>query len=451
MEASQLEDLFLDRLQRLCSVPSPLVVGVSGGQDSMALLTLLVNVQARWPAPLFPVHVDHGIRPESAEDALFVDSTVRRLFGLKVAQEHIRVLPKAGESVEMAARRERYALLEKHRHLAGPGALITVAHHRRDQAETVLMRLVNGTGIRGLQGMRERNQKIVRPLLTFSPVELREYLQQHQVPWCEDESNQDTRFLRNRIRWELLPVLADRFNPQIEEALASVAQRAQESYAVIHGETETFLSRNDVRFDQDVLFLPQEFAELKTAIQTDIFETVASSWHLRVNHHHIFEAIGGEANWPDGVRVRRHNRGGWVIWRHPSSVAEDCVWVEQVLPEEGSVDLALKGRLIVTRKHFDGGVESVVCIDKEKWSDLWVRPWQQGDRIEPLGMKGHHKKVGDVFTDYKVPRERRPYWPIIVNRDDMSRVLGIAGIMTAEIARCQMGAVCTQIRYVDKA
>ncbi|MCL4494546.1 MAG: tRNA lysidine(34) synthetase TilS [Firmicutes bacterium] len=451
MELSQLEDVFLQRLQQLCPSPSPFVVGVSGGADSMALLTLLVNVHSRWPVPIVPVHVDHGIRSNSSEDALFVEATSRDLFGLEVATEHIHVTPETGESLEMAARRERYALLEKHRRMAGEESLIVVGHHRRDQAETVLMRLVNGTGIQGLQGMRGRNGKIIRPLLTFSPTDLRHYLQLRQVPWRDDESNQDIRFFRNRVRWELLPLLADRFNPQIEEALAAVAQRAQEAYAVIHEQAEDFMHRAGIHSDQDILLLPTEFAALRTAVQADIFETVASRWGVRVNRDHIQQAIRGRANWPRGMRVARDGRGRWVLSRQERPAVSDPVWPEQILPEEGSVDLPQMGQLVISLTHFSGSPRGVVSVDKKRWPRLWVRPWLHGDRIEPLGMKGHHKKIGDIFTDNKVPRSDRRGWPLIVDAGDHSRVLAIAGIMTAEDARCEMGALCTRIRYVNEA
>ena len=450
MEVSQLEDLFLERLERLCPLSSPLVVGVSGGKDSMALLTLLVNVHNRWPVRVVPVHVDHGIRPRSFEDALFVERTVRELLGLDVVQEHIQITPHRGESMEMAARRERYAVLEEHRRRLGPHSLIAVAHHRRDQAETVLMRVVNGTAIQGLQGMRAKNGNIIRPLLNFSPDWLYQYLQQTQVPWCEDESNLDTRFLRNRIRWELLPLLTDRLNPQIEEALAALAERAQESYALVHEETLAFLTQVRIHWDQDVMILPEEFGVLKTAVQADIFETVAETLHLRVNRSHILQAIKGQANWPGGVRISRDNKGQWVIIRHSFPGARHLLWPEQILPEQGAVDILPQGQLVIALTHFAGAVKGLVAIDKRRWPRLMARVWRYGDRIEPLGMKGHHKKVSDVFIDNKVPRHMRQFWPMIVSAEDPDLVLGIAGIMTAENARCHMGAICTQIRYVNE-
>ncbi|WP_171822678.1 tRNA lysidine(34) synthetase TilS [Sulfobacillus thermosulfidooxidans] len=426
---------------------APLVVGVSGGADSMALMTLLVNVQDKWPMVLYPVHIDHGLRPNAAQDALFVQETLRERFGLEVTIERIHIVPETGESIEMAARRQRYAVLEQHRARYGVYSRIVVGHHQRDQAETVLMRLIMGTGVQGLQGMKEQNGMIIRPLLSFSPEVLREYLRANHLTWREDESNQDTYFLRNRIRWDLLPLLQRRFNPQIEQALAALAVRAQEAYALIHEQARDFLSNHHIDTIDNPLRLPHLFGQLNPAVQADIFEMIAADWKLRLNRHHIEEAIQGQANWPQGVVVTRDNQG-WRISR-PSSgeLLQRAMWDAQVLPRQGIVDLDSHNRLIIRTAPFQGPRTHVVQINKERWPDIAVRPWMPGDRIEPLGMKGHHKKIGDIFTDYKIPRHKRSGWPIIVAASDFHQILGIAGIMSAENARCTPGCLCTAIEY----
>ncbi|PSR28095.1 MAG: tRNA lysidine(34) synthetase TilS [Sulfobacillus thermosulfidooxidans] len=447
MDSHELEQVFLQQIQRLCMPNAPLVVGVSGGADSMALMALLVHVKDKWPMVLYPVHIDHGLRPNAAQDALFVEETLRERFGLSVVIERIHIVPEAGESIEMAARRQRYAVLEQHRARYGIHSRIVVGHHQRDQAETVLMRVIMGTGVQGLQGMKEQNGMIIRPLLSFSPDVLREYLQANDLAWREDESNQDTYFLRNRIRWDLLPLLQRRFNPQIEQALAALAVRAQEAYALIHEQAQDFLRNHHIKTEDNPLRLPNLFGALNSAVQADIFEMIAGEWNLRLNRHHIEEAIQGRANWPKGVVVTRDIQG-WRISRPTSrELPPRPMWAAQILPREGIVHLDPHNRLIIQTVPFQGPRPHVVQINKARWPQIAVRPWTVGDRIEPLGMKGHHKKIGDIFTDYKIPRHKRLAWPIIVAASDFHEILGIAGIMSAESARCSPGQLCTAIEY----
>ncbi len=447
VETSELEALFLSQIQQLCPPQTPLVVGVSGGADSMALMTLLVNIRDRWPLELIPIHVDHGLRDDSAEDAHFVSQTLRDRFQLAVIVERIHIAPVKGESIEMAARRQRYEVLERSRRHHGLSSRIAVGHHRRDQAETVLMRIITGTGVHGLQGMPASNGTIIRPLLSIGPDALRAYLRDNQLSWREDATNQDPAFLRNRIRLELLPLLQSRFNPEIEEALAQLARRAQETYQLVHEQAVAFLTSMSQDTAGNSVCLPQEFGVLNKVVQADILDTVARGWGLHLNRIHIEKAIRGQANWPEGTRVKRDAEGRWMIDRRVLPTGACVIWHVKLLPEEGTLELEPGSRLHVYSSVFVTPQPGMVHINRKRWPRLAVRPWRHGDRIEPLGMKGHHKKVGDIFTDYKIPRKWRQSWPVIVDAEDHRVILGIAGIMSAEKSRCEYHNPCTVIAY----
>jgi tRNA(Ile)-lysidine synthase len=239
------------------------LVAVSGGADSVSLLYVLVQLAPAWRLALRVVHVDHQLRPDSSRDGEFVRMVAARL-GVPAEVAAVAVPP--GDSLEAAARAARYRALEAYASHHGAHR-IAVAHTADDQAETVLMRLLEGAGPRGLAGIPPVRGRIIRPLLAESRASLRALLVELGLEWIEDPSNQDRRFLRNRIRHELLPLLANSYNPAVVEALGRTgrlvggAARALERMAAIEldrlGATaadELVLSLSEMRA------LPQEVA-----------------------------------------------------------------------------------------------------------------------------------------------------------------------------------------------
>ena len=210
----------------------PMVIAVSGGSDSMAMLWMFASF---WPGKKVIAHLDHGIRGEEArEDARFVAGVAER-FGipLEIAFLPVPELLLKGESLEDGARRIRYDFLEKARILHGAVG-IAVAHTADDMAETFLMNLMRGTGIAGLTGIQERRGAIFRPVTRFSREYLRRLLELRGIPWREDGSNLDNAYTRNRVRNLLLPMMQDEFNRGVKEHILGVA----EDLSFVRGEEE---------------------------------------------------------------------------------------------------------------------------------------------------------------------------------------------------------------------
>jgi tRNA(Ile)-lysidine synthase len=212
------------------------VVGVSGGPDSVALLHLLARLAPTFPLTLIAVHVDHQLRDESAADAEFVQRLAQQLrVPVVLERADVRAAMRAhGWSLEDGARRLRYqCLLQVARRLSADA--VAVGHTADDQAETVLMRLLRGAGTRGLSGIPIKRPLdeavwVVRPLLTVWRADVLAHLRQAELPFLVDPSNDDPAILRNRIRHELLPHLAQRYNPQVKAALVQgAAQSRQDS------------------------------------------------------------------------------------------------------------------------------------------------------------------------------------------------------------------------------
>jgi tRNA(Ile)-lysidine synthase len=207
-----------------CPAPGQtVVVGLSGGADSTALLDALAWLAARDGFGVVAAHLDHGLRPGSADDAAACQRLCRQLrVPLRLGRADVRArLARDRAGIEDAARRERYAFLREVMREEGAVA-IAVAHTRDDQAETVLLRLLRGSGATGLGAMRARQGDLLRPLLRLSRKDVLAHLASRGLAWCTDPSNTDKAFVRNRVRHELLPFLV-RFNPRIAETLARSA------------------------------------------------------------------------------------------------------------------------------------------------------------------------------------------------------------------------------------
>ena len=205
------------------------LVACSGGADSVALFHLLRELSGPLKIRLRLVHFDHGLRRGSEKDFHFVKRLAQNFkipfYGAKRKQKRIE----KGLSPEESARKSRYEFFMQTAKKTGVRKIV-LAHHRDDQAETVLMRLIQGTGLRGLQGIRPvisiRGVTFIRPLITLTRWEIRDYLKRNSIKFREDPTNRSPRFLRNRIRNRLLPLIEKEFNPQICDALCRLAETA---------------------------------------------------------------------------------------------------------------------------------------------------------------------------------------------------------------------------------
>ena len=208
----------------LISADQSVVIGVSGGPDSICLMHLLCSLDKN--LQLTCVYVDHNLRPdECLRESKLVESQCCRLKVdfVAVSVDVPAEVSATGESIEACGRRLRYAALEEVRR-SKQADIIAVGHTADDQVEEVLLRLIRGSGLKGLSGMRPKNGRLIRPLLEISRQEILAYLGSNEHEFCHDSSNESDRFLRNRIRMELLPLLEKRFNPSIRNTLLNTAK-----------------------------------------------------------------------------------------------------------------------------------------------------------------------------------------------------------------------------------
>jgi tRNA(Ile)-lysidine synthase len=216
------------------------LVALSGGADSVALLDAMAETGRGQGFRVIAAHLDHHLRPDSPDDVIFCRNLCERLsVSLHVGNADVRDRARREHGgLEAAAREERYGFLRRTAREVGAVA-IALAHTRDDQAETLLLRLVRGSGSTGLGSMRARAGDVIRPLLEVSRPEVLGHLAARGLAWREDASNADTRLLRNRVRHELLPYLETRFNPRVRETLARTASLLADEADALGREAET--------------------------------------------------------------------------------------------------------------------------------------------------------------------------------------------------------------------
>lgn len=282
----------------MTQAPGAGVVAVSGGADSVALLRALAELGRAGTA----AHANHGLRgAESEADEAFVAALAAAL-GVPFAIA--RLPPPPGENLEAAARRLRYSWLN-----TVPGQWIATAHTADDQAETVLHRMLRGSGLRGLRGIHARRGRILRPMLHLTRADVLDYLESIGQPHRNDSTNIDPRFTRNRIRYELLPLLKS-FNPDAVNALNRLAEQAREAYSEIAALARAALAAAELPragstliFDADTLMAGTRPAIRREALRLAWQrEGWPESGMTRSHWERLTQAVPGD--FPGGIRLQ---------------------------------------------------------------------------------------------------------------------------------------------------
>jgi tRNA(Ile)-lysidine synthase len=434
-----------------------LLIAVSGGPDSVALMQVLILLSSQYQLHLTTAHLNHGLRGAEAKGE---EEFVRRLCTEKgmaciCKTVDIRTLQiGSGRSLEEICREERYRFLNEAAETCGAQKIAT-GHHRDDQAETVLINLLRGSGLEGLKGIAPvRDGRIVRPLLNVSKEEILEFLNRQGLAYMVDSSNLDPVFLRNRIRNDLIPDLTTRYNPRIVAGLCRMAEiiRREDDYlqtavrhnlrrwGIIPGKEETLLPLN-------------AFQGLHEAIQGRIIKTLleaAVPSGNGVGYRHIEAVLAllrpsyrkrTSLDLPCMIRVEKEERALRIKRVDARQTRRDRK--DPMLPTAYSYSVEVP--CVVHLPEIDkqilfefvdnpGKIEiksqpRVGYLDYARISPpLVLRNLKPGDRIEPLGM-ADTKKIKSFLIDRKIPRQCRGMIPLLV---DTQSVLWIAGELISD-------------------
>ncbi|MBE3556221.1 MAG: tRNA lysidine(34) synthetase TilS [Firmicutes bacterium] len=409
------------------------LVGFSGGPDSTALLWILRALQKRGHWQIVAAHVDHRLRPESTQEAERAAQLADRLGiafeGLTVPEE----IARKGSSLEAEARKWRYHLLYSYGQQIGAQAL-ALGHHLDDQVETVLERLFTGSALRGLGGMRLKRPGpglwVIRPLLEVRRAQLQALVEAEGLPTITDASNADLRFLRNRLRHQLLPAIEAAF-PNAVAAMGRTAALLRDEEAALQAQLVAWEGRlYRLMPDGGVLFDPP-FRQLPLALQRRAIQLV---WGQFATDRPLSAAAMDEVRalfeshpsarlaLPEGIEAVRNYDELWLRHRQQSPQV-----VVHPLPENGEwIEPVSKVRFRITHLNGPPHEREDAIFVSDRWRQnrpLVVRGWQRGDRIH---LTGGWRKLSDLFVDRKIPREQRDRLPLLCLGEDLLWVVPFA-------------------------
>jgi len=417
-----------------------ILLAVSGGIDSVVMLHLFSCIQKEYCLKLAVAHVHHGLRGQDAdEDELFASAIAKKagfpFFSFRVnvrnhARNHGCSLEEAGRDLRFRFFKILIKRLAFHR--------LALAHQADDQAETILMNLFRGTGLRGLRGIEAlRESWIIHPLLFATRSEIESWAEQHHLWFRKDHSNTDRRFLRNRIRWEVLPAVKKIYGPSVIQTISRAGSAVSEAERdlknrVHQAVTAGILVQKNHEFILDIpgflryfisvqkellMYAVRQVRDDTPFITYSEIERLMHLVHNGRNHSRVELDIQTEA-----VRTDRH-----LIFRKcglftipPCSVPMNK-WVS--VPEcGGKIKIILFAgqtqELLYSKDPFIEYVDGRLC--NGRWM---IRGWNSGDRFQPLGMSGT-KKLHDFFIDMKIPSYRRSRIPILENNGAIIWIVG---------------------------
>ncbi len=414
-------DRFAEHLASLRLGAGRVLVAVSGGSDSVVLLDLLLQCREHHKLELIVAHIDHGIQPESALVAHEVEALARG-HGLRFVTTRLELGAAASET---RARAARYRWLRASRRRLGARWILT-AHHADDQRETVLMRVLRGSGPAGLAGMPTRERGVARPLLAFSRGTLQRYGRRRGLRWWNDPANQDPRHLRSWIRSALLPDLAERL-PDIGRRLGDLRRHA---------------ARDRRAWDEALWCWPgldaaaeQGICSVVWPVLLDLPGTLAAR---------LAESLGRAAGAPAGATRVRRALGALAFAQSGATADLSNGWrfelafgrLRVVRPAgrlAGTPQLlaAPEGQTSFGPWRIRWTSERAPALQSRDGHTAWfipetlaLRPWKPGDRLAPLGGTGHRLAVR-CFQDARVPRSARLSWPLIEGAGSLAWIPGV--------------------------
>lgn len=421
--------------------PQHVLVALSGGADSVALLLALHEYRDR-AFKVSAAHVHHHLRAEADDDARFVMELCTRLgielemLDADITAERIRAV-----GVEAAAREARYALLDEAADRIGADCIAT-AHTRNDQAETLLMRLITGSGASRLRGISPRRGRIIRPLLTVSRAEIEQFVEERGIEPRRDAMNEDPRYLRSSVRHRLLPLLAE-LNPRIVDSLAETAQQVfdqqNELDAAVKEAHHRFVRTSDDHIDIDATSLGDRPWMLRRLILDAVRKLEPEARDVSAEDLHRLQNAVARTSVTRDLSIRRHH-GVLRLER-----------AEQRDPIPDELQITPGGTLEIPNSSWQLRLEEVPSLPpRESWSSashqlfeippgapaaFTVRSRRRGDRFLPLGSSSE-KKLKDFLINRKIDKQDRASLPLLICDNE---IVWIPGVEVSERFRVREG------------
>lgn len=421
-------------LNRMLETGDSVLVGLSGGPDSVALLLVLNQLRKKYNLDLAAVYINHNIRPKAAKkEELFCQQLCDKLeIELYLVRENIPLLAKKFKTgIEETARDFRYGVFEEICRSFDYNK-VALGHHYDDQVETILFRIIRGTGISGLSGIAPVRDQFIRPLFDLTKEEILTYLKSIKQSYCIDQSNRDIKLKRNYIRRQLLPLIRENLNPAVDKALYKLGENSaledeylnqitikalkkiiyKSRYHLLELDLEK-LNRLElwqrIRIFREILIRLNGLAPDRIVVER--FEAFLASKRISINLPH---------------RVRAVKQGGLLTFLPTQKIKFE---VKLALNQRIAIN-ELAAKILFVKK-----AKNAIKFEKKRNSDkvlldfnklalpLVIRTIESGDKFSPLGMKGR-KKIGDFLTDRKIAPGYRNRIPVVCDQQGIVWVVG---------------------------
>lgn len=437
-----MENIVLENIRKynMIDKKDKVVIGLSGGPDSVFLFHILRILREKLDFTLHIAHINHGVRgKEALKDQLFVENLAREYkipFYLKkadmdgYAREH-------NLSSEEAGREIRYDFFDEILRKID-GDKIAVGHNKSDQVETMLMRFFRGTGIDGLRGMEYKTGKVIRPMLNIDREDLENYLKEHNYKAMIDHTNLETIYNRNKIRLETIPYIEENFNPNFIDTIFRTSDNFKEDSDFLYKYTKkTYENMLKLDKEEEIILDKGKFQKEEKAIKSRIIRYSIEKLigNLQgITQQHIIDTIDfiNESKTGKSIDLLKEIK---VILSY-----DDIIFSKKRIVDEKEYTYQLKERSnrieeldikidldIINIGDIEGFSKDkyIKYFDYEKIKgELSIRNRRAGDIFAPLGMKGRSKKIKDFFIDEKIPRDKRDKIPLLTDEENILWIIG---------------------------
>jgi len=422
---------------RLLTNEDRILIAVSGGVDSMVLLHLFLRLHSANGLPIQVVHLNHSLRGRKADEDEKLVSDFCLTNRCKFYSEKVDIKQYAKEkhlSLEVAGREVRYSLFERQA-ISSDCSLIATAHTLDDQVETILYRIIKGTGLKGLEGIRIKRGNIIRPLLFATKPQIYDYAKKHQIPFNEDYTNRDEQIPRNYIRHQLIPSIRSGLNPALEDALLNLSTIARDANAFIQPFVREALESCMIRTTKreitlDISRLKRYFTTVKIEVIREClkqlkFSHTASDYKMLTRITQLIETGTTGKQLKFGPEWSAYINRNQLILEHNS----DNHWSPlQIEPgkEYNTEYFRFRSEIVnfskISLSQTNRNLEYIDLNDLG--CQITLRPWKRGDRIKPVNTS-FTKKVSDLFIDNKISLIHKKRIPILESDGTIVWICGL--------------------------
>ncbi|MGO5427340.1 tRNA lysidine(34) synthetase TilS [Fusobacterium mortiferum] len=399
-----------------------IVVGFSGGPDSVFLVEMLLKLREKIDFDIVLVHINHLLRGKEAQRDEDFSINYGKSKGLKVFARKINITSlgkEKGLSLEEAGREARYSFYKEVLEKSNSNK-IALAHNKDDQIETFMFRLTRGTGLSGLEGIATKRDRYIRPISEIYKSEIVNYLDENNISYCIDSTNLENEFTRNSIRIDLIPFIEKRYNPKFKDKIFSLIEEIRDINIFIEKEIEQF-SYNETINIESILKFPK-------SIRGKILSKYLYKYGLEVNRkkisliESILEKGGSQEISLDSQYILKKEYNILKIQKI-NLIKNNIEEVTFTIPNKIKY-----GDYIIEAEYVERGEQNKNCFytNLKLGDTLIVRGRKDGDKIIPTGMKGE-KKLKEIFINEKIGKEKRDSIPLIVHNDNIVWIAGVRG------------------------